>query len=391
MMNEAMREHLEQGILPFWEKLADEERGGYYGYVEHDLRVVKDAPKGSILNSRLLWVFSTAAHQLGESRYLPYARRAYDFMRHFEDESHGGLYWMCDRTGRPIDTRKNTYCQSFGIYGLAAYAQATGEKEPLDRALRLYELIENRLKDETGYLEGYTRDFTPMKDDAISDNMELMRQHRVATHTMNTYLHLMEAYTMLYRISGDERVKQSARGLLHDFVQKIYSPVNKRLECFFEPDFTSMVDVQSYGHDIEASWLMDETAELVCDADERARVAALTLELAHSVRERAYHGAGLDNERQNGRQDDSRVWWVQAEAVVGLANAWQKSGDAADLDAAEGVWHDIREHVIDPREGSEWFWSVSASGEVPPRPLVEPWKCPYHNSRMCLEIIRRGL
>ena len=391
MMNKAMREHLEQRILPFWQRLADEEMDGYFGYVEHDLRVAKDSPKGCILNSRLLWVFSTAAHQLGESKYLPYARRAYDFMRHFEDEPYGGLYWMCDRTGRPIDTRKNTYCQSFGIYGLAAYAQATGEKEPLERAMALYRLVESRLKDETGYLEGFARDFSPTLDDKISDNEQLVKQHRVATHTMNTYLHLMEAYTMLYRVSGDEQVKQSALALLRAFTDQIYNPKLKRLDCFFEPDFTSMVDVQSYGHDIEGTWLMDETAELVCDAEERERVAALTLELAHAVRERAYHGAGLDNECQEGRQDDTRVWWVQAEAVVGLANAWQKSGDAADLAAAEGVWQYIREHVVDPRPGSEWFWSVSASGEVPPRPIVEPWKCPYHNSRMCLEIIRRGL
>ncbi len=391
MLKETMREHLEHGILPFWEKLADEEQGGYFGYVEHDLQVRKDAPKGCILNSRILWTFSTAACQLGEKRYLPYAKRAYDFMRCFVDEVYGGLYWMCDRAGRPIDTRKNTYCQAFGIYGLAAYAQATGEKEPLERAMRLYELIESRLKDETGYLEGFTRDFSPMQDDAISDNKELVNQHRVAVHTMNTYLHLMEAYTMLYRVGGNERVRQSARALLGDFMKKIYSPADKRLECFFDADFTSMVDVQSYGHDIEASWLMDETAELVCDAKERAEVAALTLELARSVRERAYHGAGLDNEHQNGYQDDTRIWWVQAEAVVGLVNAWQKSGDAADLDAAKDVWHDIREHIIDPREGSEWFWCVSSGGSVPPRPLVEPWKCPYHNGRMCLEIIRRGL
>jgi len=381
--------HLTGNLIPFWEGLRDERYGGYYGYMDFDLTLDKQSPKGCILNSRILWFFSRAYGALGEAHLLEHARHAYGFMDKFWDHEQGGVYWSCAYDGTPLDTMKHTYAQSFAIYGLSAYAMATGEREALQKATALYEQIESRMTDPLGYLEAFDRTFHPLDNAKLSDNPKLMARGLVAEKTMNTMLHVMEAYTALYEAGGDARVRQSLRKLLGTISEQVYNRQKNRLEVFFDAQLHSICDMQSYGHDIEASWLIDLAAKAVMEPEARSEPSLWTTQLAQGVLQRAFHNGSLLNENTEGEDDPTRIWWVQAETMVGMANLWQKTGDKSIIDQMEQEWQFIQQQLVDPREGSEWYWCLSEQGEPEHKPIVEPWKCPYHNGRMCLELMAR--
>ena len=388
-LKEEARGHLQQKLIPFWEGLADERFGGYCGYVGFDLRPDVSAPKGCILNSRILWFFSRAAQALKEERLLAYARRAYDFYPHFVDGDNGGLFWSVTYDGQPLDTMKHTYVHAFAIYGLVAYAEASGDREALERAMALYTLIETRMRDGHGYLEAFSREFEPLENAKLSDNPKLLARGVIARRTMNTILHLVEAYTQLYRVGRDDRVRNSLQNLLWVVENRVYNRERNRLEVFFDDDLNSIFDMQSYGHDIEASWLIDLAAQTALSPEDCARVRGWTTELARGVIDRAFQGGRLLNENTEGENDPTCIWWVQAETMVGLANLWQKTGDLRWKMDMEEAWRFITTRLVDPREGSEWFWSLAGDGTVCEKPIVEPWKCPYHNGRMCMELMAR--
>lgn len=380
-MKEAMRAHLTGKILPFWQGLRDEKNGGYYGYVDFDLNVHKNAHKGCILNSRILWTFSTAARILKDESYLPYARHALSFLEKFEDPENGGVFWSVTAEGKPLDTTKHTYCQAFTVYGLAAYARATGDKDALQKAMKLFDLIETRCRDEGGYMEACKADFSPESNEKLSENGVM------AGHTMNTLLHVLEAYAELYRASGDARVRRAGADALETALNVLYNPEKHRLEVFFDRDFHSLLDMQSYGHDIEASWLMWDAALVLLPEDQQAPYKAMCLDLAHAVLARAMTNHGLRNECVDGVDNEKRIWWVQAEAVLGFSNAYRLSGEKAFLDAAEKMWQAVQDMIVDKRPGGEWYWATDEHGVPNGQPIVEEWKCPYHNSRMCMRIM----
>ena len=380
---------LENKLIPFWEGLRDRENGGYYGYMDFDLSVNRKAPKGCIHNSRILWFFATAYRTLGKPQLLENARHAYRFMEHYWDAQLGGVYWSCTYDGQPLDTMKHTYAQAFAIYGLAAYAQASGEREPLTRAMALYSLIESGMKDSSGYLEAFDRSFHPLDNAKLSDNPHMMERGLVAEKTMNTMLHVMEAYTLLYEVGRDERVRNSLRDLISRITEQVYNPAANRMEVFFDPFMKSLLDMQSFGHDIETSWLLDTAAKTVLADWERQPTEAMTTRLAQGVLERSLRNGSLINEQVEGKEDPTRIWWVQAETMVGMANLWQKTADPALLIAMEAEWNYIQTTMVDPRKGSEWYWRVDENGVPAHMPIVEPWKCPYHNGRMCMELMAR--
>ena len=388
-LKQEVAQHLQRKLLPFWERLRDETHGGYYGYVDFDLQVDRQAPKGGILNSRLLWFFSRAYQATGDVALLTHARHAYAFMDRLWDATFGGVYWACTAQGEPLDTMKHTYAQSFAIYGLSAYAMATGDKGALARALQLYELIETRMTDDVTYLEAFDRSFHPLDNAKLSDNPKLLAKGVVAEKTMNTMLHVLEAYTTLFEATRDPRVENSLRLLLGVLRTRVYNAAKNRLEVFFDPQLRSVFDMQSYGHDIEASWLIDLAAKAVLQGDALAEVQRWTAELASGVLERALVDDSLLNEQTEGEEDPTRVWWVQAETMVGMTNLWQKTGEPRLRAQMDAVWAYIQRTLVDPREGSEWFWCVDAQGHPAEKPFVEPWKCPYHNGRMCLELMAR--
>lgn len=381
MLKQEMKEHLTTKILPFWEKLADPVHGGYYGYVDKELRIVRNADKGCILNSRILWTFSTAARVLGDDSLRPYADRAYAFLSRFEDQENGGVYWSVTHDGKPGDTTKHTYCQAFAVYGLAAYHRLTGEREALDKAIRLYRLIEEKCCDAGGYGEAYRADFSPESNEKLSENGVM------ASRTMNTLLHVLEGYTELYRARPDEGLRRTGAAALACFLNTVYDREKRRLDVFFDADFHPLLDMQSYGHDIEASWLIWDAVTALLPQEDRPPYRAMCLDLADSVASRAFTDHGLKNECVDGVVNELRIWWVQAETMLGFANAYALSGDRQWLSRMDTQWAAIRRMIVDPRPDGEWYWSVREDGSLTERPMVEEWKCPYHNSRMCLKLL----
>lgn len=375
-----------QVIAPYWKKLIDREFGGYYGYVDFDLDLDKTAPKGVILNSRILWFFSNAYLTYKDPDMLDYAEQAYLFLRdRCLDREFGGVYWMMKHDGGVFDSIKHTYNQAFAIYALSSYYAATGNNEALEIAFEIFQLIEDICTDEKGYLEAFDREFRPIANEELSENGVL------ADRTMNTVLHVLEAYTELYRVSEDEIVGEKLRNIIDIVKNHVYDPEKARLEVFFDFNYNSLLDLDSYGHDIEATWLLDRACEVLGDSELLRSVRAMTGPISEQVYQHAYKLHSLENECEEGKTDTTRVWWVQAEAVVGFLNAYKYTSDEKYLAAAEDIYSYIEDKMVDKREGSEWFWDLDENGEPTSRkPIVEPWKCPYHNGRMCFEIKNRG-
>lgn len=385
MFAQEVKEHLQNKIIPFWENLKDEEYGGYYGYMGYDLVVDKKAAKGCILNSRILWFFSNCYMLLKDEKLLEYARHAYDFLKEkCIDRTNGGVYWSLHYDGSPEDTTKHTYNQAFAIYALSSYYDASGEKEALAIAESLRKIIETKCRDNYGYLEAFNARFEPEDNDKLSENGV------IADKTMNTLLHVFEAYTEYYRVTGDRETGKDLRFMLDLIADKVYNPLLGRQEVFFDRTWHPLIDLYSYGHDIETAWLVDRGLEVLGDEKYTAKLSPITKTITENIYRRAYQDHSLVNEAENGVVDTTRVWWVQAEAVVGFLNGYQKSPERTEyLGAAEDIWNYIRTNIVDKREGSEWFWAIDKETRPLDRPIVEPWKCPYHNGRMCIEVIRR--
>ncbi len=385
MFAEEIREHLTEKIIPFWKGLKDEEFGGYYGYQGYDLAVDQKAVKGCILNSRILWFFSNCYLLLGEEELLEYAGHAYRFLReHCLDKENGGIYWSLTYDGKPEDTTKHTYNQAFAIYALSSYYDASKDEEALELARELRGIIEEKCRDEYGYLEAFNIRFEPEENDKLSENGV------IAEKTMNTLLHVFEAYTELCRVSRDPAVEENLRFMLGLIADKVYNPEAGRQEVFFDRTWNTLIDLYSYGHDIETAWLVDRGLEVLGDPEYTEKVSPITRTITKNIYDRAYIDHSLVNEAENGVVDTTRIWWVQAEAVVGFLNGWQKSPEHAEyLQAAEDIWNYIKTYLVDSREGSEWYWALDKDRKPLEKPIVEPWKCPYHNGRMCMEVIRR--
>ena len=380
--------HLKEKLIPFWEGLKDKENGGYYGYMGYDLAIDTHYEKGCILNSRILWFFSNAYMLLGEDHLKDAAEHAYKFLKDCcIDKENGGVYWSVTYNGKISDDTKHTYNQAFAIYALSSYYDAVKDEEALKIAEELFNLIEEKCTDEYGYLEAFSRTFEPAGNDKLSENGVM------ADKTMNTLLHVFEAYTEYYRVSHNEKAAARLRFMLGIFKNNVYNEKLGRQEVFFDQKYTPLIDLYSYGHDIETAWLLDRGLEVLGDSGYIEMFAPVTHALAVNIYNRAFVNGSVLNEAENGVNDTTRIWWVQAESIVGFINEGMKIPGTDEsskyFKAAEALWEYIKEFIIDKREGSEWFWSVNADGEPCQKPIVEPWKCPYHNGRMCIETVRR--
>lgn len=385
-MREEIQNHLVKDIIPFWKNLRDDENGGYYGWVGYDLKVDKKAVKGCILNSRILWFFSNAYTMLKDESLLQEADHAFAFLKErCADRENGGIFWSIRYDGTPEDTTKHTYNQAFAIYALSSYYEASGKQEALDMAKELFYIIETKCTDEIGYKEAFDKAFHEIENDKLSENGV------IAAKTMNTLLHVFEAYTELYRVAKLPEVGEKLHWIMETFAHKVYNPELHRQEVFFDENMKSIIDLHSYGHDIETAWLIDRGVEVLGDPAMEALLSPITRDLTAQIYKVAFDGHSLANECERGVVNTHRIWWVQAETVIGFLNGYQKDPSRKEyLQAAESEWQFIRDHVIDKRAGSEWYWEVDENGRpYPDRPIVEPWKCPYHNGRMCMEVMKR--
>lgn len=386
MMTDEIKDHLTGSIIPFWKALRDDEHGGYYGWMGYDLSVDKEAVKGCILNSRILWFFSNAYMLLSDESLLREAGHGFAFLKErCMDKENGGVYWSLRYDGEPEDTTKHTYNQAFAVYALSSYYEASKEEEALELAKELFCLIEEKCTDEIGYQEAFDREFGETENDKLSENGVM------ADKTMNTLLHVFEAYTELYRVCGMDRAGERLKWILDTFAARVYNPALRRQEVFFDKNMNSIIDLHSYGHDIETAWLIDRGVKILGDEAYREKMDPITKDLTEQIYKTAFDGKSLANECEKGVVNEYRIWWVQAEALVGFLNGYEKNPDKPEyLEAAKAEWEFIKEYLIDPREGSEWFWEVDKEGKpFGGRPIVEPWKCPYHNGRMCFEVIKR--
>mgnify|MGYP004461317477 FL=1 len=386
MMLEEIRNHLTDCIIPFWKKLRDDENGGYYGWVGYDLKVDKKAVKGCILNSRILWFFSNAYTMLKDPSLLKEADHGFAFMKQYcMDKENGGIFWSIRYDGKPEDTTKHTYNQAFAIYALSSYYEASGKEEALDMAKELFHIIEEKCTDEIGYKEAFDKEFYEIENDKLSENGV------IAEKTMNTLLHVFEAYTELYRVAKLPEVGERLHWIMETFAHKVYNPELHRQEVFFDKNMKSILDLHSYGHDIETAWLIDRGVEVLGDPKMEELLSPITRDLTAQIYKVAFNGHSLANECEKGVVNTHRIWWVQAETVIGFLNGYQKDPSKKEyLEAAEAEWQFIKDYVIDKRSGSEWYWEVDENGKpYPDRPIVEPWKCPYHNGRMCMEVMKR--
>lgn len=388
-LRKEVTEELEGNILPFWmNKMTDRERGGFYGRISGEDVLMPDEPKGAILNARILWTFSAAYRLLKRPEYLATATRAKRYLLDFfYDKQFGGIYWSVDYEGNPLDTKKQIYALGFAIYGLSEYARATGDEEALKYAIRLFEVIEKYSFDteKNGYVEALTRDWQPIADMRLSDKDENEKK------TMNTHLHILEPYANLYRVWKDGRLKTQLKNLIELFVTKILDTQTYHLNLFFEDDWTNKYHLISYGHDIEASWLIHEAALVLGDETVLKQIEPVIVRIARAADEGLNADGSMTYERfsDKGETDRELHWWVQAENVVGHLNLYQHFGDEEALSTALRCWQFIKDKLID-RENGEWYWSRFADGSINRNDdKAGFWKCPYHNGRMCLEINER--
>jgi len=390
-IKQEMAKELVSNILPFWmEKMTDEVHGGFYGRITGMDELKPEAEKGAVLNARILWTFSAAYRLLRKPEYLEVGTRAKRvIIDHFYDSEFGGVYWSLDNENRPLDTKKQIYALGFAIYGLSEYARATDDKEALDYAIRLFGSIERHSFDalKNGYCEALTREWGEIAD------MRLSAKDANECKTMNTHLHILEPYTNLFRVWKDARLEKQLRNLIAIFVDKILNINTGHLDLFFNEDWVSKYRIVSYGHDIEASWLIHEAALVLGDKEVLAKVEPLVEYIAAAADEGLMSDGSMIYETfLDKKQDETdRHWWVQAENVVGHVNLYQHFGDEVAMQKALRCWEFIKKNLIDYKNG-EWHWSVRIDGTInTDDDKAGFWKCPYHNGRMCMEVMERNL
>lgn len=377
-----------KNIIPFWNRMADKEYGGFYGYADAAGVPDKKSDKGVILNSRILWFYSSAYLLLKEEKLLENAGHAYRFLiEKCLDKENGGVYWAVDFKGNVSEDMKHTYSQAFAVYALSAYYEACGEPEALKTAMDIYHVMEEKCKDEGGYLESFGRDFTLSKD-----NEKLSENGVTAQRTMNTILHVMEAYTVLYKVNPCEELQKSMEEIADILRDKIYNDQTKRLEVFFDREYHSLIDLESYGHDIEASWLIARAIEVFNKKEITEKLDPIVDILAETTYKNGLMGKqeALYNECENGVDDTRRVWWVQAEAVTGFYNIFQRHPEKTEYKTvSENIFAYIQEHFMDKEHG-EWLENIYDEEEKNKNQArAHQWKCPYHNGRMCMEMMQR--
>lgn len=380
--------NLTDNILSYWTKnMVDPVNGGFYGRIDYQEKKYPGDDKGGILNARILWTFSSAYRVTKDTSYLSVAKRARDYiLDHFIDQKYGGTYRSVTSKGVPSDIRKQTYSQSFFIYALSEYYRATGDQDALNAAKEIYRLLEKHAVDpkSDGYFEVFDREWKRTNELLIGEKTSK------DVKTMNTHLHMMEAYANLYRVWPDPKLAGRLKNLISLFTDKIIDPKSFHLNVFLDSNWQITSTLYSYGHDIEASWLLVEAAQILGDHSIIKNCETISLKIADAASQGLQPDGSLISEKDysSGEVNTSRDWWPQAETIVGLLNAFELSNKEAYLNNALKCWNYTNKYMVDHQSG-EWFNAVSASGTVSKGDKAGFWKCPYHNGRMCIEVMER--
>lgn len=392
-MNELLRNYRQEmeqelkNILAFWmEHTLDFTNGGFYGKIDNDNKIYPDAPKGSVLNSRILWTFSAAYNYTNKTVYLQTAERAFKYIsNYFVDKKSGGVYWSVDKRGDPLDTKKQIYALAFAVYGLSEYYLASEDEKAKQLSIDLYKAIVSHSYDKIngGYIEALTRDWKEIGD------LRLSAKDSNEKKSMNTHLHVLEGFANLYRIWPDPTLKQKIVELIHIFLDHIIDPVSNHLILFFDEKWNGKSAIISYGHDIEAAWLIQEAAELIHDDALLQKVKLRSVKVAEAAERGLDKDGGLWYEKEADHLVKEKHWWPQAEAMVGFYNAYQLTADSSFLGKSVNSWKFIQRYLLDKKDG-EWYWGVKEDYSVMEgEDKAGLWKCPYHNGRACLEILKR--
>jgi mannobiose 2-epimerase len=387
-LKKEVEQNLKDNLLSWWSaKTVDYVNGGFYGRVNSKDSVIADADKGGILNARILWTYSAAYRITGDTSYLRLATRAKDYnLQYFIDKDYGGAYFSLTSKGEPKVATKQVYTNAFFIYSFAEYARATGDQQSLEAAKSIFELFEKYAldKESNGYFEVFSRDWNRVRLKMIGESSDKDEK------TMNTSLHLMEAYANLYRVWPDPRMAERLRNMVELFLDRIIDKKTYHLINFMDRTWNRTSDVDSYGHDIECSWLLHEAASLLGDEKLLKRVEETSVKMAETVEEAIQPDGSIYYEKDlaTGHINKTRSWWAQVETIVGYFNAWQISGNERFLDHSINCWNYTRDHMVDKVNGG-WFPDVRDDGTVGRSDKAGHWICPYHNGRMCMEIMER--
>jgi mannobiose 2-epimerase len=377
-----------QSILSYWmENTVDQKRGGFIGQIDYNNNTNEEAEKGSVLNARLLWTFS-AAYKISHNReHLDTAKRAFEYISiYFHDVEFGGIFWSINPDGTPKDTKNQIYALAFVIYGLSEYFSVTRDKKALEMAIDLYKKIQKYSYDSLngGYLEAFTRDWQPIED------LRLSEKDANEKKTMNTHLHIIEGYANLYKVWKNESLRKVIIELLETIEKYFINTETGHLRLFFDENWVEKKDVVSYGHDIEAAWLLLQCAKISEDSTLISRFKKHAIQIADATKEGIDTDGGLWYEYDPETQElmAEKHWWPQAELMIGYFTAWQLSGKQEYLDIVFKNWDFTQKYIIDKEKG-EWFWGINSDYSKIKKDKAGFWKCPYHNSRACIELIHR--
>ena len=376
-----------QNITEYWKNNAvDEQYGGFIGRRDHSNQVIPEASKGVILNTRILWSFSAVGMYKNDSSLRTYAERSFHYLeKYFRDQAFGGVFWELGYKGNPFHKRKQVYAQAFTIYGLSRFYLYTGKVEALSWAKELFEMLEEHAYDSEadGSLEAFAEDWSPIED------MRLSKKDMNSSKTMNTHLHILEAYTELSKVWKDPRVLQALRKLIHLFHTKFLNEDN-HYELFFDTKWNLQSSTVSFGHDIEAAWLLVEAAKAINEPAMLRKTSEACVTVAKCFLQKAYipkKGVLNELDRRTGVIDEDRHWWPQAEAMVGLLYAYEIDKDARFENALKDIWEFILKHQID-KDNGEWFFRIDKNmNPYKEEDKLGMWKCPYHNSRALIVLL----
>ena len=373
-------------VLPFWLKAAPADDGGFCGTIDASGTGIADSPRGAIMGARILWTFSSAYRTYGFPEYRDMADRMQQyFISRFIDPRHGGVYWTVDADGHPNDDVKQTYAAAYAIYGLSEHFRATGSRPSLDAAINIYRTLEDKVRDHErgGYIEAFARDYGNRVTRGVDG-------HSGPSKTMNTHIHVLEAYTNLYRAWPDPTLASDIRSLIDILGSKLYDPDSGHLILFCDDDWNEMEHVDSYGHDIETSWLLTEAAEALGDEDLIRTVGRQAVRMVDTaLTEGMLPNGGMIYEKNSRHTDTHLSWWPQCETVIGCINAWQITGDSKYFRQAEKTWALIKDKFVDTTNGG-WHNNLHPDGTpYQGEPKGNIWNCPYHNSRVAFELDSR--